>query len=197
MSNNNENLYANEINDIVALQNSVIEFPTISIFGKKIDKDNLIITGVILVMWTIIWVFFGFFKIHKNAIFFYILFIILSIVNSLNLSEYIRVDPETEEYNYQRQINNIAGTIGIFVLLLVFVFNLSIDENVKILVSKILTVTLIISCLAIYIYTVKYETRNFKILTLLSQKFFNQSIVLFMLALYIIYTGLNVKNNQI
>ena len=118
-------------------------------------------------------------------------------MNSLNLSEYIRVDPETEEYNYQRQINNIAGTIGIFVLLLVFVFNLSIDENVKILVSKILTVTLIISCLAIYIYTVKYETRNFKILTLLSQKFFNQSIVLFMLALYIIYTGLNVKNNQI
>ena len=186
-------LSSEDINKIIETQNSVNRYETIKIFGKNIDKYNFIIGIIVTVLWTLIWIFCGLFSINKYTKFIYMSSLIIITFNTFNIQEYTRTDPETESYNFERQTNNIEGVLGIYILLFIFLFNININNNFKIIVSKVLILSIIICCISIYIFNTKYTSDAYRRIKIFQQKMFNASMILFTLSLYIIYYALTQK----
>ena len=189
---NADYLSSQDINNLIERQNTIVKLTSFKIFGKDFDVRATIIAFISIILWIFIWFFFNIFSI-KGSIVFFIIFIVLTILNLLNDSTYQLLDPETEDFSYDRQINNIEGAVGIIVLVFIFLFNISMDETIKRRTSKILVISLIISCLTLFIYNIKYRSVNIRNVRMITQQFFNQSIILFMLSLFSIYTGLSLK----
>lgn len=192
MSNENNEvvLSHDDINNIIQKQNTILEFDTITLFGKKIDKTNLIITTLSIIIIFFIFYFCGLFKI-KYGIFFYFIGLIFTMFNLINTGVYARIDPETEIFNFEKQKNNIEGALGLFVLVFIFIFNINIDNNTKVIVSKLLILCIISSCLSIFIFNSKYKTNSIRNLRLFTQKLFNLSVILFIFSLTLIYHSLS------
>jgi hypothetical protein len=189
---NADYLSSQDINNLIERQNTIVKLTSFKIFGKDFDVRATIIAFISIILWIFIWFFFNIFSI-KGSIVFFIIFIVLTILNLFNDSTYQLLDPETEDFSYDRQINNIEGAVGIIVLVFIFLFNISMDETIKRRTSKILVISLIISCLTLFIYNIKYRSVNIRNVRMITQQFFNQSIILFMLSLFSIYTGLSLK----
>lgn len=190
--NNKEGLTANEINDL--LQEAKFKpIPTVKIFGKTVGIEPLTITSISIFVWILLWKVFGLFNLGNYSIAFFILYIFLEILSLFNSSIDTDISVETEVEYLQNIIIRIIGVFGIIILVFVFLFNIQMNNDIKNTCYKILSIVLIYFAISLFMIDPKNEPENIRNIRLIVQKFYNQGIILFMLAIYFIYLGIMQK----
>lgn len=177
---------AEDINNLLSESTKLKELPYFNIFGLKIDVESSIVFIISIILWIALWLFFGIFQIVDYSEYFFIFYIIISLTNVLNSANDIS-DAETERTHLSSQQSFIQGGIAVFILAFVFLYNIEMGEEDKTKVYQILIISLIISSLAIIILNLKNEPSNIRFIRKTQQLFYNQGLVLFILALFMIF----------
>jgi hypothetical protein len=97
---------------------------------------------------------------------------------------------ETSSYELQIQISRIEGTLGVIMLVFVFLYNIKLDENDRLLAYKLLTIIICMLIISLLSLDPKNDTRNIRNIRIYMQKLYNQSATLFILCLIVIYFGI-------
>ena len=186
-------LTSEDVQNLISESEELRKLPTMPIFfglfGLEVDKQTWYVTAGSIFVWIIIW---GFYKIHKIvnssiSILFMFVFIGISILNLINSATDIP-DSASEREKFSSQQYYIQGGLSIFILLLVFLFNIPInDKEDKDKVYKILIISLISTCLGTIIINVKNESENIRLIRKIQQSLYNQGIILFVFCLVLIY----------
>jgi hypothetical protein len=96
-------------------------------------------------------------------------------------------DAESERTHLSSQQSFIQGGMAVFILAFVFLYNIQMNEQDKLKVYQILIISLIISSFAIIILNLKNEPSNIRFVRKMQQLLYNQGLVLFILALFMIF----------
>ena len=81
-----------------------------------------------------------------------------------------------------------------YILIFVFLYSIEIPKEMKFKIYKMLIITILISSFSIFIYQAKIDSsRNIRFLKKIKQTIFNQSLVMFCITLYMIFTTQNDK----
>jgi hypothetical protein len=163
------------------------DVPTFKVLGITLDKTSFYVMIITVILWIILWFSLKIFGIIKYSEIFFIAYIIISILNLFNSATNVS-DIESERMNMASQQSFIQGGIAVFILAFVFLQNINMEESNRIKVYKILVISLIISCIGIVLINVKNVPSNVRFIRKIQQAIFNQGLVLFLLALYMIYT---------
>ena len=122
-------------------------------------------------------------------IIFFIIYIILTIFNLFNDSSDIIADEGIMMSELQTQDLFLQGCISMYILIFVFLYSIEITKNMKFRIYKMLIITILISSFALFIYQPRIDSsRNIRILKKIKQVAFNQSLVLFCITLFMIFT---------
>ena len=132
--------------------------------------------------------FFGLFKIDKYSIIFFCIFIIIQIFNVFNSSSNTETDFIEATYEIQNQIGKIQTVLG--VIILIFIFNIKLDDKYKNTIHKLYILILFLLCLSLIKYNTKNKSRNVRNIRIFTQKLYNQGLILFMLVLYLFFLGI-------
>jgi hypothetical protein len=164
--------------------------PTYNIFGKEIDIDTLIIFASIVIILILVICLLIYIKIWDSYfIIFFAIYFLLSLFNLFNDSADMIADQGIAMSELQTQDLFIQGCISIYILIFVFLYSIKIPKEMKYKIYKLLIITILISSFSIFVYQVKIDSsRNIRILKKVKQAFFNQSLVLFCITLYMIFT---------
>lgn len=187
-----ESLTASDINNILN-QEELINFkplPYVEFFGKKVNLDSLIISSVSIILWICLWKFFNLFEIGTYSLIFFFMYIALIIFNIFNASIDTERNLELATYEIDKQVTNGEAAMGVIIILYVFLYNIQMDSNLRLISYKLLTIVMILCSLAIIKYALKNDTKNIRIVRIVSEKFYNQSIILFIFSLIVIYSGI-------
>lgn len=187
-----ESLTASDINDILN-QEELINFkplPYVEFFGKKVNLDALIISSLSIILWICLWKFFNLFEIETYSLIFFFMYIVLIIFNIFNSSIDTEKNLELATYEIEKQVTNVEAAMGVIIILYVFLYNIQMDSNLRLISYKLLTLVLVLSSLAILKYALKNDTKNIRIVRIVTEKFYNQSIILFIFSLIVIYLGI-------
>jgi hypothetical protein len=163
------------------------DVPSFKVLGITLDKISFYVMIITVILWIILWFSLKIFGIVKYSEIFFIAYIIISILNLLNSATNVS-DIESERMNIASQQSFIQGGIAIFILAFVFLQNINMEESNRIKVYKILVISLIISCIGIVLINVKNVPSNVRFIRKIQQAIFNQGLIIFLLALYMIYT---------
>ena len=128
--------------------------------------------------------------VKSNIHFIVLLYIFVSIFNIFNSSTDTEISVENAEYELQNQITRIEGALGVIVLVFVFLFNIKLDESHRLIAYKLLTIIISMLILSIIALDPKNETRNIRNIRIYTEKLYNQSVILFILCLLVIYFGI-------
>lgn len=186
-------LTSEDVQNLISESEELRKLPTMPIFfgafGPEVDTQTFWVTLGSIIVWLLIW---GFYKIHKIvnnyiSMLFMFLFIGISILNLINSATDVP-DSASEREKFSSQQYYIQGGLSIFILLLVFLFNIPIsDKEDKDKVYKILIISLISTCLGTIIINVKNESVNIRLVRKIQQSLYNQGIILFVFCLVLIY----------
>ena len=179
-------LSATDIQNMLDDNDKLKKLPTLNIFGLKVDTQSFSVVIIALILWLILWLSFGIFTIVPYANVFFIIYIFISITNLFNSAIDVS-DVESERMNMSSQQNYIQGAISIFILAFVFLYNVKMDDESAKQTYKVLIISLMISCVAIIIINVKNISKNIRFVRKIQQMVFNQGLILFLLALFMIY----------
>jgi len=175
-----------DIQNLLEDSSKLKDVPTFNIFGLRIDKTSLYVVIIATIIWTILWLSFKIFGIVNYSEIFFIIYIIITLFNLFNSATNVS-DIETERMNMSSQQSFIQGGIAVFILAFVFLYNITMDENKRTQIYKVLIISLIISCTAIFLINVKNTPTNVRFVRKIQQMLYNQGLVLFLLGLYMIY----------
>jgi len=180
-------LTSEDVQNLISESEQLRKLPTMPFFG--LDAQTFWVTIGSIVVWVFIW---GFFKIHKIAgnnisILFMFIFIFISILNLFNSANDVP-DSAAEREKLSGQQYYIQGGLAVFILLLVFLYNIPIeDPEYKNKVYKILIISLISTSLGTIIINVQNESENVRLVRKIHQSLYNQGIILFIFCLVLIY----------
>lgn len=181
-------LTADDINNI--LEEKFKPIPTLDILGIKVSRDDLIISGIAIAVWTLLWVMLGLFSFGKISFIFYLSFIVVQLINIFNSSIDTETSVEFAIYEFYNQVNRIEGAFGVIILVLVFLYNMPVREENKQLAYKLLTIVSILLAITVVQYDTKNDPVNIRNTRLAIQKIYNQAIILFIFTLVVIFYGL-------
>lgn len=190
--NRQDTLSASDINDMLKEEEilRLKPLPYVEFAGKKINLDNLIISCLGLILWIFIWKYFNLFDIGKYSLIFFLLYILIILFNIFNSSVDTERNLELATYEIEKQITNVEAAMGVIILLYVFLYNIQIDSSSRIIVYKLLTIVMVLCSISIIKYALKNDTVNVRNVRIISEKFYNQAIILFTLSLVVIYLGI-------
>ena len=186
----NNILSEDQINSMLEDANKYKNIPTIKIFGIKVGLESFILSIISIVIWIVIWKVFNLFAIGKFSIILFLLYIFVAIFNIFNSSTDTEISVENAAYELQNQITRIEGALGVIVLVFVFLFNIKLDETHRLIAYKLLTIIISMLILSIIALDPKNETRNIRNIRIYTEKLYNQSVILFILCLLVIYFGI-------
>ena len=186
-----ECLSVEDINNLLKSNEEIFkEIPTINIFGKKIGRESFIITITAIIVWIFIWLFFGLFKAGNFVILFFIFYIFKALFNIFNSSIDTEISVEMAVNEYQNQIIRVLGVFGSIIILFVFLYQIQMSYENKVLCYKVLTICLIMFGISLGIFDPKNDSQNIRNIRLVSQKFYEEGLTLFMLTIYLIFLGI-------
>ena len=96
-------------------------------------------------------------------------------------------DVESERVNIASQQSFIQGGIAVFILPFVFLYNIPMEDIDKTHIYVILITALMVSSLSIIIVNLQNISTNIRFVRKIQQSLFNQGLILFMLALFMVY----------
>jgi hypothetical protein len=187
-----ESLTASDINNILN-QEELINFkplPYVEIFGKKVNLDALIISSISIILWICLWKFFNLFEIGTYSLIFFFLYIAILIFNIFNSSIDTERNLELATYEIEKQVTNSETVMGVIIILYVFLYNIQMDSNLRLISYKLLTIIMFLLSFSVLKYALKNDTKNIRIVRIFTEKFYNQSIILFIFSLFVIYSGI-------
>jgi hypothetical protein len=164
--------------------------PYIKIFGKKINIDSLVIGCFGLLLWILIWKFLNIFDIGWYTYIFFVFYIIILLLNIFVISLTAETNIEIATYGLEKQTSNTEAAMGVIIILFVFLYNIQMNSQNRDMAFKLLTVVMVFCTFAIIKYSTANDTGNMRIVRLITQKLYNQSIVLFALSFIVIYLGI-------
>lgn len=160
-------------------------------FGKiQLGTEIFIISILSFLLWIFLWLYFGLFKLGNYNIIFFSVFIGVLILNLFNSSLNTQKSVENAAYDMQNQIVKAEGLLGVVILLFVFLFNIDMKNDIRIIVYTILTLVLILLCISIISLESQNNSKNIRNIRLAMTQFYNQSLILFIFSLYLIYCGI-------
>jgi len=195
LKNNSEKLSAHDIQSLILDSQQYKKLKIISIFGLEFDVTTIVLSIIAIALWTMMWIFFGIFKIVEYSQIFFILYIIIVIVNAVNASTDI-ADVETERLQQTTQQNFIQGGIAVFILLFVFLYNINLDPEDKTQIYIVLSLCLIIASLSMVILNVKNNNKNIRLTRKVQQLLYNQGLVFFLFAIFVIFMAKRTDSQQ-
>lgn len=175
-----------EVQNLINQAGDYRKLKSINIAGFQFDIYTIIIFILSIVLWTILWLSFNIFDIVSYSEFFFSLYIIIAFINLINSSN-DTADVETERVQNSSQQSYIQGSIAIFILAFIFLYNIEMENDDKTKVYTVLIICLIVSCLALIILDYKNNSENIRFIRKINQLLYNQSLVLFLLALFMIF----------
>ena len=164
--------------------------PYLEFFGRKINLDSLIISALGLILWICIWKFFNLFDIGKYSLIFFFIYVFIVLFNIFNSSVDTERNLELATYEIEKQITNVEAAMGIIIILYVFLYNIQMDSESRILSYKLLTIIMVLCSISIIKYSLKNDSINVRTIRIITEKFYNQAIILFSLCLVVIYFGI-------
>jgi len=183
----NDKLSAKDVNKLINKEVINIDIPSIHLFGKNVSLDSIKITILSIILWTVIFYFFGLFKINKYSIIFFIIYILIELFNLFNDPIKIHTNVELTTFINQGQLERTQTLFAILILLIIFLFNFKSDNEYKGQIYKIYLIILFLLFLSFFRYDMKSIFRNVKNVTQFSNQTYNQSIILFIYVLYLIF----------
>ena len=165
---------------------------SVLVAGKEWDLQSFWAFVISIISWVIMWKLFNLDSVFKSwnaqnigymAFAFYIIVSFLNFFNSANNIP----DVESERVNIASQQSFIQGGIAIFILAFVFLYNIPMEDKDKTHVYVILITCLIVSSLPIIIVNVQNVPTNIRFVRKIQQSLYNQGLILFMLALFMIF----------
>ena len=125
---------------------------------------------------------------------FFGIYLLLSIFNLINDSDEMIADQSIAMSELQSQDLFMQGCIYMYILIFVFLYSIEIPKEMKFKIYKMLIITILISSFSLFIYQAKIDSsRNIRFLKKIEQTIFNQSLVMFCITLYMIFTTQNDK----
>ena len=185
-------LTSEEIDDLLSESDKFKKLDSILFLGKEWDVQSLWAFIIGIVTWVIFWRLFNLSDIFKSwnaenvGRITFVFYIIISFVNFFNSANDVP-DVESERVNISSQQSFIQGGIAVFILAFVFLYNIPMDERDKTHIYVILITCLIVSCVSIFIINVQNISTNIRFVRKIQQSLYNQGLILFMLALFMIY----------
>ena len=181
-------LTSEDVQNLISESENLRKLPTINILGLELDRQTSFVTVVSIIVWVIIWKFFGIFNIvgKQISILFLIIFIFISLLNLYNSATDVP-DSSSEREKLSGQQYFIQGGLAVFILLLVFLYNIPMDVEYKNKIYKILLISLISTCVGTIVINVRNESENIRLVRKIQQAFYNQGIILFIFCLVLIY----------
>jgi hypothetical protein len=114
------------------------------------------------------------------------LYIVIVIINLFNSATDVP-DVESERNQISSQQGFIQGGIAIFILAFVFLNNMGLQEADLTETYRILILSMLVSSLSIIIINVKNDSVNIRFVRKIQQMLYNQGLLLFLLALFLVY----------
>ena len=181
-------LTSEDVQNLISESENLRKLPTINILGLELDRQTSFVTVGSIIVWVIIWKFFGIFNIVGKhiSILFLIIFIFISLLNLYNSATDVP-DSSSEREKLSGQQYFIQGGLAVFILLLVFLYNIPMDVEYKNKIYKILLISLISTCVGTIVINVRNESENIRLVRKIQQAFYNQGIILFIFCLVLIY----------
>ena len=188
--NKDNKLTQDDIKKLINVENNVIIFPSIKLFGININLDYLKLSILSIIIWIIIWYFFGLFKLNKYSIIFFILLIIFNIFNIFNTPINIEKNFEVTTFINQGQIQRCLFILGVILLTFIFLSKIKIDNEYIYNIYKIYIIIIILLFFSLFKYELKNTSKNF---TTISENMYNQSLILLVYTFYLIFIGISNK----
>ena len=165
-----------------------LETASVNIFRKKFDKLSLIVFCISIVLWTTIWVVFDIFNVFepKHSVIFFMIYIVITTVNLLNAATTIP-DIDNEIVLQTDQQSYIQGCISGIILLLVFLYNIKMENSDMVKTYKILIISVFVSSFGLILINRQNNADNIRAIRKIQQMFYNEGIILFLLVLGMIY----------
>ena len=183
-----------DVKDLLYKSEQFTKLKTITIFGLEFDIHSIIITLLGIILWILIWKYCNIFGVVSYADYFFMAYIIISLLNLLNSS--IDASDITSEINQQSiQQSFIQGSLAIFILLFVFLYNFKIDTEDQTDIYRLLAISLLIGCISIIIIDIQNNSINIRLIRKIQQTLYNQALIIFLLALYMFY-GFKTSGHQ-
>ena len=184
--NDKQQLSSEDIKSLIDESDNFKTLKTVNIFGFKVDVESIIVIIIAFVLWFFLWIFFNIFGIVSYAEFFFILYVIILLINLANSATNIP-DVETERFQQSSQQSFIQGGMAVFILAFVFLYNIKMEEEQRTEIYRVLIMSLLVSSLSIIIVNVKNDSVNIRFVRKIQQMLYNQGLILFLLGLYMIY----------
>lgn len=159
---------------------------------NKSDNINKIIyiigLIIIVIVWIFLWVFFGLFKFDKYSFIFFFGYIFVLMIDIFNEYKKIRDDGESvyfATFEYDQNLSKIMGVFGIIILVYILLGNMKLKNSEDI--KKLLIISIIIISIPILVINLKNQSINLNDIEFTLNKIYNQSLFLFLFALYLIF----------
>lgn len=175
-------LSVEDVKSILAENDKYKKLPT-TIFD--LDLQSTETTIVIILIWIVLWMTLGLFKITGQfGIYVFYGYIALCVFNLVNSATDVS-DSDSERINLATQQNYIQGGLSIFIMLLVFLANIPLESKTRMNIYVLIILSLLICCTSIAIINLKNTSINIRYVRKIQQGLFNQSLFLFVLCLLI------------
>ena len=185
-------LTTQEIEDLLAETDKFQKLSSFQFLGKEWDMQSLGAFVIGIITWVFFWKLFNLSYVFKSwkaewvGSLTFVLYLLVSFMNFYNSATSIS-DVESERVNIAAQQSFIQGGIAVFILPFVFLYNIPMEDTDKTHIYVILITALMVSSLSIIIVNVQNISTNIRFVRKLQQSLFNQGLILFMLALFMIY----------
>lgn len=194
----NRKLNAEDIKSLLSESDNFNKLTVLDLKILKIDIETLIVVIISIILWVSLWYFFDIFRIISYAETFFILYLVIIVINLINSATDVP-DVESERMQQTSQQSFIQGGIAVFILAFVFLNNMGLEQGVMTETYRILILSMLVSCVSIIIINVKNDSINIRFVRKIQQMLYNQGLILFLLALYMLYrykTSLSVVQQQ-
>jgi hypothetical protein len=185
-------LSSSDIDELLSEDVKFKKLDSVLVAGKEWDLQSFWAFVISIISWIVMWKLFNLDSVFKSwnaqniGYMAFIFYIIVSFLNFFNSANNIP-DVESERVNIASQQSFIQGGIAIFILAFVFLYNIPMEDKDKTHVYVILITCLIVSSLPIIIVNVQNVSTNIRFVRKIQQSLYNQGLILFMLALFMIF----------
>jgi len=181
-------LSAEDLNKLVE-ENAYKKNKTINFLGLTLDFDSTVVYSISILLWTILWYIFDFWKYSKHSKAIFIFFIVYQVINAYN-SATTTADVSISAQLFNEAANYIQSYLSILVITIVFLFNINIKEDKLNVIYKFLIIALVLITPTILDIGSKNTARALRIGRKIKYSLYNQSMTLYMFAMILIYENL-------
>ena len=165
---------------------------TLTFLNMEIDIISMNIIIVSIILWTIIWVTFGLFKINKYGIVVYLLYIFYCIYQIFSSDIMIADTSKSEEFLYEKE-NFIQNGLNICMFLFVFLYAVNIDGKIKKNIYLVQTLAIILMIIPCVLISTKNVGNQFRLLRKIKGSFYNKGLFLFLYAVILLLIQFKLK----